>query len=269
MISSDPLQGGIMRKSICVMSLLLSLNLSANVRESTCQLPVNESHVMQGDFHWNMELAEIVQKEAEIRASGKRLKGRAYLNEAGELVLPMKIFNRGEVEVAINSNFISSITKQVEKAFERGYINALIFPDMGHSHLFIPKSFYESELAGLGPSRFDELYQKVFANPETKILYHTAEQLKLVGDDKLPLRDRLIQWRFYTRNILGGLKNDGAIDLLHEMSSSHNTAHNYKNEEYRYWGAGFNISTSKDGCFSYKVGSETFYYDISLEDLPY
>lgn len=247
----------------------LSFSSFASVRVETCQRPEGETHVMQNDFHWNMELSEIIAKESEIRASGARLKGRAFVDEKGQVVMPLNIFSRGEVLVSLPENFISSVTKHVEKAFDRGYINALIFPDMGHSHLYIDKKFYDQELSKLGAARFDELYQKVFEHKETKILYHTAEQLRLTGDDKLPRSERKIQWRFYTRNLLGDLHNTGALDLLHEESSSHNTAHNYKPEDYRYWGAGFNISTSKDGCFSYRVGEQTFYFDLSFEDLPY
>lgn len=247
---------------------LLSLSFSAlgSVRVESCQRPEGETHVTQNDFHWNMELSEIMAKESEIRASGARLKGRAFVNESGQVVMPL---SRSKTYVALPQNFISSVTKHVEKAFDRGYINALIFPDMGHSHLYIDKKFYEQELSKLGSARFDELYQKVFEHKETKILYHTAEQLRLTGDDKLPRSERQIQWRFYTRNLLGDLHNTGALDLLHEETSSHNTAHNYKPQDYRYWGAGFNISTSKDGCFSYQVGDHTFYFDLSFEDLPY
>lgn len=256
--------------ALSVCSLNLSAATSKLVRSETCQRPnASEQFVMQGDFHWNMSLEEIVAKEAEIRASGKRLKGRAFINEEGRAVMPIEIFNKGERQVILNDHFIESITKQVEKAFERGYVNALIFPDMGHSHLFIPKDFYESELSKLGASNFDILYQKVFDNPETRVLYHTAEQLQMVDEEKMPINNRTLQWRFYTRNIVGDLAAQGSIDLIHEAESSHNTARNYKDDTYRYWGAGFNISTSKNGCFSYKVGEQTYYYDLSFQDLPY
>lgn len=251
-------------------TLTLTANANQLVRSETCKRPAaSEQFVMQGDFHWNMSLEEIIAKEGEIRASGKRLKGRAFIGEGGRAVMPIEIYGKGERQVVLSDRFIESITKQVEKAFERGYVNALIFPDMGHSHLFIPKAFYESELSKLGASNFDILYQKVFDNPETKILYHTAEQLQMVDEDKMPINNRTLQWRFYTRNIVGDLAAQGSIDLIHEADSSHNTARNYKDDQYRYWGAGFNISTSKDGCFSYKVGNQTYYYDLSFQDLPY
>ncbi len=257
---------------LIAMAIGLSLNTYGQdlVRKETCaRADSTEEFVMQGDYHWNMSLEDILAKEAEIRASGKRLKGRAFVNESGQAVMPIEIYGQGEKHVVLSDRFISSITKQVEKAFERGYVNALIFPDMGHSHLFIPKAFYESELAHLGSKNFDILYQKVFDNPETKVLYHTAEQLQMVDENKEPINDRTLQWRFYTRNILGDLAARGSIDLIHQADHSHNTARDYKNDEYRYWGAGFNISTSKNGCFSYKVGKETYYYDLSFQDLPY
>lgn len=255
---------------LSLLSLSLSVGATELVRKSSCARPdASEQVVMQGDFHWGMTLEEILAKELEIRESGKRLKGRAFINDQGQAVMPIEIYGKGEKQVILRDQFISSITKQVEKAFERGYVNALIFPDMGHSHLFIPKPFYETELSKLGASNFDVLYQKVFDNPETKVLYHTAEQLQMVGEDKLPIQDRTLQWRFFTRNIVGDLANLGSIDLIHQADNSHNTARDYKDSEYRYWGAGFNISTSKDGCFSYKVGDQTYYYDLSFQDLPY
>ena len=39
-------------------------------------------------------------------------------------------------------------------------------------------------------------------------------------------------------------------------------------EGYHYWSAGFNISGSEKGCFPYIVNGQTYYFDISLTDLP-
>src|SRR5690606_25957060 len=99
-------------------------------------------------------------------------------------------------------------------------------------------------------------YEKMFANPEIKFLYHTAEQFKFRGDDGELFPDRHLQWRFFTRNLVGDNKGQGRLELIYNHSSSHNTAHNYEQETYRYWGAGIYFTANKDGCFPFKVKNE-------------
>jgi hypothetical protein len=80
------------------------------------------------------------------------------------------------------------------------------------------------------------------------------------------VEDRHVQWRFFTRNLVGHNKNQGKIELLHNETHSHNTAREY-DEGYRYWGAGFYISANKNGCFAYQNNGKTFYFDLSLKSL--
>jgi len=224
-------------------------------------------HVSYDDFKWGMTREEIINKEKEINESGKRLKARAYL-ENGKIVIPLDVPTKGVVGVPINDRFIGSVIKHVEEAFKRNYIDALIFPDMGHSHFFILQEYYDKVIKPLAANEKDILYQKIFDHSDLKILYHTAEQLHMVDEDKKLIDDRMTQWRFYTRNLVGGTKNLGKMELIHAKDHTHNTAREY-GKRYRYWGAGFNISISKNGCFPFERDGKTFYFDLSMKDLEY
>ncbi len=250
-----------------VLGFVVSLSLGAQelVRPSTCQAETDdELKLYSNDFSWGMELQEIKDKYREIYNSSKRLPGRAFIKD-GAVVLPKNIYG-GEVKYTrLPSRFLKSVRKHVEEAMKLKYVDALIFPDMGHSHLFIPIKDYEV-LRHIPVKDVHLFYEKVFDLEGLKILYHTAEQLKMVDENRKLLKGRLLQWRFYTRNLVGSNQARGKLELLHEESSSHNTARSYR-ENYRYYGAGFNISASKGGCFPFKVGPQTYYFDLSFEDL--
>ncbi len=104
-------------------------------------------------------------------------------------------------------------------------------------------------------------------DPELKVLYHTTEQLATLDEGDNLLSDRQVQWRFFTRNVVGDNNWAGRIDLLHDATSAANTSRDL--EDHHYYGAGFNITATANGCFPYVHKGETFYFDISLDDLPY
>ena len=244
-----------------ILLLLILSNLSyANiVREEKCAKEISSDYVYSEDFSWGMSLSEIKEKEELIYLSGKRLKERAYTRD-GKIFFPVD----GE-EAEISFHFIEGLVKQVENAFEQKYVDALIFPDMGHSHFFIPMDIYNKDIKPIKDRKLR--YEKIYSMPELKILYHTAEQLKMVDDDKMLINDEELIWRYNTRNIVGDL-NGSPLEVIVNKKSAFNTAHDYGADgEYRYWGAGFNISGSKDGCFSYTRNGNIFYFDISLKDL--
>lgn len=245
---------------------LIDVNASeySNLRAESCLKETAGPYVTQRDFKWGMTLEEIKKKSSEIYDSGKRLKNRAYFNGTN-VVMPISLFG-GEGIVKLADQFLVSVQKHIEVGLERGYIDAVIFPDMGHSHFFIPKNYYETVLKPIPIERKAEMYELMLAHPDLKILYHTAEQLTMLGENKKPLDDRIIQWRFFTRNMVGHNKAQGKIELLHNRDSGYNTARSY-DEKHRYWGAGFNITASKDGCFSYEFKGKKFYFDLSFSDL--
>ncbi|MFT6070603.1 MAG: hypothetical protein ACJAT2_003040 [Bacteriovoracaceae bacterium] len=260
-----------MKRAYAVLAILGFLNLTninaaefSNLRSETCSKETSGPYVHSDDFNWGMTLEEIRSKGKEIYNSGKRLKNRAFFN-GQQVVMPISIFG-GVDEVKLTPLFLKSIQKHLEVALGRGYIDAVIFPDLGHSHMFIPMEYYQNVLSPIPVKEKARMYELMLAHPDLKILYHTAEQLTMVDEAKLPLVDREVQWRFYTRNLVGDNQGLGRMELLHEASSSHNTSHTYDGK-HKYWGAGFNISESKDGCFSFKHKGETKYFDLSFEDL--
>ena len=260
-----------MLKTYAVLAVLGLLNLVdvnaaeyTNVRVESCAKETGGPYVHSDDFKWGMTLEEVRSKSEEIYKSGKRLKNRAFFNGA-DVVMPMEVFGE-EKYVKLTSRFLESVKKHIEVGYKRGYIDAVIFPDMGHSHFFIPKKYYDTVLGPMPVSEKAEMYELMLAHPDLKILYHTAEQLTMVDENKLPIQDRMLQWRFFTRNLVGDNQALGRVELLHETDSSHNTSRDY-DEKHHYYGAGYNITASKDGCFSFVKDGKKFYFDLSFDDL--
>lgn len=256
-----------MKKIITLFSLMTLTSAYGEevVRKSHCGVqPNDEPAVYSSDFSWGMKLDEIKKKYQEIYKSGKRLKHRAWF-DGENIVMPHKGLGQTINKVKLTDTFIKSVRGHVENAIRLGYVDALIFPDMGHSHLFIPHDTYEKVQRASGRQTW-KFYELIFQQPDLKMLYHTAEQLEMLDENKKPVDNRKIQWRFFTRNLVGGNQALGKVELLHNEGHSHNTAREY-DEKHRYYGAGFNISASVDGCFPFKVNGETFYFDLSFYDL--
>lgn len=260
-----------MRLSYCLtLLLLIHFNTLAFpediVREESCQIPdANEAILYAEEFSGSFSLQKLKDKEHEINTSGMRLNGRAYVSE-GKLIIPHANYPKSLINIP--DIFIQSIVRHVEVAFERNYIDALIFPDMGHSHFFIEMDHYNNSVQPYVLSDRSMSFENMFSHPETKILYHTAEKMEIITKEGELSEDRHMQWRFYTRNLVGDNTGRGDLNFIFNHDHSANTAHSY-GAGYRYWGAGFNISISEKGCFSFQRNGRTFYFDISLKDLPY
>ncbi|GAB4020058.1 MAG: hypothetical protein Fur0010_22450 [Bdellovibrio sp.] len=256
-----------MKKSALItLLLIMSINSQAStelVRVSTCQKPSGESVIYNEDFKWNETLEQILSRAENLYQANKRLENRAYINDKGEVVLPINV---GGVmkDARLTDKFILSVRKHIEEGLKHNYVDAITFSDMGHSHFFVPQEFYDRELDEIPVSDNHIRYEKMLAHEGLKILYHTAEQLKMLDDNKKLLDDRHVQWRFFTRNLVGDNQALGKMEFIHQADHSHNTAHDYQ-PGYRYWGGGFYISANKDGCFAYEVNGETKYFDINLE----
>lgn len=259
-----------MKKTKIVLALMvMNFSLSSwalEIRPQTCGVPqADEPLVYNSDFSWGMNRDDIFAKEKEIYESGKRLQKRAHLNEEGELVVSVSTV--GDDSFAkVPASFIKSIRAHIENSLKRKYVDSIIFPDMGHSHFFMKEDFFNTEIAPLPISQRALGYERMMNNPELRVLYHTAEQLTVHDEDKKLLDDRILQWRFYTRNLVGDNKKLGKMELLHAEDHRHNTAHDYE-PGYRYWGAGFYVSVSKDGCFPFTRDGETQYFDINFTGL--
>ncbi len=61
------------------------------------------------------------------------------------------------------------------------------------------------------------------------------------------------------------------MEIHHNLEDSGNLKGNAVSglKGYFYFGAGFNVSANKNGCFPYFDGTQVRYFDLSLSDLPY
>ncbi len=241
---------------------------SIDFRPEQCQKDqLGDLQIKMEDMGWEQSLGVMANKFEAIYNSGKRLELRAYQAETG-FVLPT---DKGQL-VHLEDHFLKSVVTHIETAIEQDYVDHIFFSDMGHSHLFVDLEFYNSQVSGLPTTERAKTYELVFNHKKTKFLYHTAEQLHMKNDDVL-VDDRHTQWRFFTRNIVGDNLQSPYLEILHAKKHKMNTArledYGSQSENYYYWGAGFSISASKDGCFAYKDGNETKYFDMSLYDVKY
>lgn len=269
-----------MKKS-AVFLLVCSLGLSAwgfpnqnltiedkiAIAKERCTPPTSEDGVLYSNelVRFGSSIEDLDFNYPEIYNSNNRLANRVGYFGAEEGFVSKDIFTNSDDKVAFTESLIRAVTLQIEKSLRLNYVKYVFFPDMGHSHLFIPQDYYQDQMSdfkGLYPSL--ELALKA---PDLKILYHTAEKLKMIDDDKVVLTDRYLQWRFYTRNPVGDL--NGNIEILtdYEQGGGHNTVRNLEGHKYY---SGFNLSANKSGCFPFqdKAGNIQ-YFDLSAWDLPY
>ncbi len=232
-----------------------------------CTAPADDEEVVyNNDFEWGYSHEAMGIRYEEIYHSGKRLHARAYYDETlGSLVLPGTDSWGGDV--MLPERLVENVTLHIEHALERGYAEFVFFPDMGHSHLFIPEQHFEDVYAGTPVSEFSRRYERMFDDPQLMVLY-TAEQLQMLDEDDQVINDRHIMWRYHTRNPVGDNNYERRLELLTDYTQKANTARDMA--EMKYQGAGFNISASEDGCFPFEnQHGEIQWYDISLEDLPF
>ena len=78
--------------------------------------------------------------------------------------------------------------------------------------------------------------------------------------------DRRVQWRLFSRNLVGDNRGEGRLELRQEPGHRFNTLSGLPG--HFWYGAGFNISANKDGCFAADVRGKTLRFDLSLYDLP-
>jgi hypothetical protein len=223
-----------------------------------------EQVLYSSDLKWGQAPDEMAELYEQIYASGKRLPDRAfYDHERGTFILPIDPTWGGEV--MLSTRLIDSVRGHLELALEREYADFPFFSDMGHSHLLIPEEHWSETYEGLEVSERANLYAQLFDDPKLRVLYHTAEQMKQLDEDDQLLADRYLQWRYYTRNIVGDNRGAGTLEIIKDFTQLANTARDLAG--HVYFGAGFNVSASKDGCFPFTVGGETRYFDLSLSDL--
>jgi hypothetical protein len=224
----------------------------------------SQAPLYTSDFHWGYSLPDMLQRFAEVYNLPKRLGRHAYFDsQSGEIRLPYDADHGGDAVVPVS--FVASIRAHIENALRLEYVDAVFFPDMGHSHFFIPQKKWDSEYSGIPTDKMARLYERMMADPELKILYHTAEQLAFLDGQRHVVNDRRMQERFYSRNLVGDNRGEGRLEFLQNRDQPANAASEMAG--YFYWGAGFNVSSNKDGCFVYNDRGVERYFDLSLYDL--
>lgn len=201
---------------------------------------------------------------AEIYESPARLGRHAYVDSlSGKIKLPYDPGRGGDV--VLPESFVASVRAHIESALRLEYIDAVFFPDMGHSHFLVPQKIYDEKYSKYPGAEFSRLYEDFMADPDLKIFYHTAEQLSMLDANKKLRPERRIQERFYSRNLVGDNRGEGRLELVQNRTHSMNSVSEVPG--YYWWGAGFNVSAHKDGCFIYNDRGVERYFDLSLYDL--
>lgn len=227
-------------------------------------LTAAEKPLYSSEFKWGYDLPGMLEKFVEVYKAPKRLPKRAFWDEKRQVLkLPYDSGRGGDI--VINETFVQTIVRHVERAFELNYIDAVFFPDMGHSHFLIPDRLYQDKYDKYPVNQMSLMYQDMFKDPQINILYHTAEQLKTLDENDRVLSDPKIQWRFRTRNIVG--QNEPTTDLrvLQNPESKANTVGGEAG--YNWWGGGFNLSGNQKGCFEYRAHGQIYFFDLSMYDL--
>jgi hypothetical protein len=214
------------------------------------------------DFRWGLLREDLLSLFEWTYQSPKRLMHHARIR-GDMIVLPYEAERGGAVEVPLQVAEV--IASHMEMAISRRFVDAVFFPDMGHSHFLIPDQVYEKEYADIPVKQYNQLYQKLLTDERVLILYHTAEQLAFMDGDQVK-DEPYYQWRHKTRNLLASTKLGVPLRVVENPDSPANTVNEVAG--YRWWGAGFQISAHHRGCFVYKHGSEERRFDISLYDLP-
>ena len=215
------------------------------------------------DFRWGLLREEMLNLFQSTYQSSKRLWNYARIR-GDQILLPYRAIHGGTVELPLRVAEV--IASHIEMALQRRFVEAVFFPDMGHSHFLIPDEVYADEYAKIPVKQYNQLYQKLFTDERVMILYHTAEQLAFLDQNNQVKDDPYYQWRHKTRNLLASTKLGVPLRILENPKSPANTVHEVPG--YRWWGAGFQISAHHNGCFVYQHGLETRRFDISLYDLP-
>jgi hypothetical protein len=258
-------------KSILFIILFYGISAQAANRECEKSIQKNEDEILfEEDLAWDQSLNQMGDNYKKIYSSTKRLYKHAYFDkEKGKYYLPNQYPENSVAEVP--AAFIKNITAHVEEALLHKFADYIFFSDMGHSHFYVPLKDWD-KLKDLSPLESAKLYEGFFRSSGLRIMYHTAEQLKIKEGPRenasLP-RDQFLLWRYFTRNLFG--RNNGSRDLVTFFAWDNDNYNTYRAdlEGYYYYSAGFNISANKNGCFPFKKPDGTIeYFDLSLFDLP-
>ena len=251
-----------------VLTNKLSLNEKVEIAKSRCTPKTNAEPILyQQVFNdFNLSLTEMTNLYASVYESDARLSNRVGYFKGSKKFTSVDLENIND-SADFPEHYIKSIILHVENALKLKYVQYVFFPDMGHSHLFIPLNYYEDVMRKAPSTRFIDSLELALKAPKLKTLYHTAEQLNLLDENKKVFPSRQLQWRFYTRNPVADANGNIEILTNFDADSGYNTVREL--EGHRYY-SGFNISANKNGCFPFEnANGQIEYFDLSAWDLPY
>ncbi|MGI9549533.1 MAG: hypothetical protein ACR2M7_06145 [Bdellovibrionales bacterium] len=227
-----------------------------------------------GDFSWGLSLFDIKKNFQYLYQSSKRLSNPMYYDPTDDL---FKIYyTHNNANIIVTENFIKNTILHIQTALKKSYADFINFADMGHSHFLIPKSYYNSHIKDTPINETHVIYTKIIRNKNTKVLYHTAEQLKMsiknqgnTNQDIQLLKDSYLQYRYFNRNIIGDNKLSGRLKVVQveDPLKKYNTVIGVKG--YRWWGNGNTIHSHRDACIPYKHEKQTYYFDINFDGLTF
>lgn len=239
-----------------------------NANLENCQPVQPTDQILWANEYYGDKYSEqtMTEKFQEIYNSGKRLNHRAYYSqEKKHYVMPWAGSTSSTlwVDISVPQKFFEMITSHIESALKLGAAKHVFFPDMGHSHLFLPQDHWDIEYREefVTPEETPIRYSKMFTDKRLLVHYHTAEKLKYLDDDGNILPG--MQFRRDNRNPVGDMLGNGIV-LMPSTDTPINTVGELAG--HRRWGAGFAISASKDGCFEYTHEGQTYRYDMSFFD---
>jgi hypothetical protein len=240
----------------------LNLDEKFELAKTRCsKRALDEPYFFMNMFKSDSSLSEFDESYKVTYNQTERLFNRAgYLEQSNSFVT-----SDGEnLSVTLPEQFIKSVILHIENALKLNYVKYVFFPDMGHSHIQIPKDYYDEHYKNIPPQKSPLSLNQYLQTPGLKSLYHTAEKLQLTENGKI-LDDWYIGWRFYTRNLLGDA--GGHLSLLTNEESSHNTVSKVPGHR---WSFGVSLSANKNGCFPFEdKNGQIQYFDISAWDPPY
>lgn len=254
--------------------LIIFFSLNALAVQNTLEIDLEkcapetsaDAKLTANDYIWDYTFDSMAQAFQQINnQSDKRLPRRMYWDaDQKALILPYETARGGGVKVP--SQFIENIKNHILTAYSQKYIDYVFFPDMGHSHFLIPNAKWNKIYNPIPVNQFSRMYEKMLADKDLKILYHTAEQLKTLDSQDQVLPDAHVQWRHKTRNIMGLNNGKKPLVILQNPASKANTVDEYPG--HKWWGSGFNISANSNGCINLKKeNGDELRFDLSLYDL--
>jgi hypothetical protein len=242
----------------------MTVDEKLEIAKSRCTPPRSFDPILDAStFSGKFTEAQMKELYEDVYQRPERLLNRVGYEVDGRFI--SKNLDKPEEQTVFGERLIKGVILQVEEILKRDHARYVFFPDLGHSHFFIPLDYYDTQMKGRR-LQINEALTVAMQSEGLKVLYHVAEKLIMTDENKKVLPDVDAQWRFHTRNPTGDL--EGNIKILKDFSTEGaNTARNL--EGYRYY-SGFNISANENGCFPFETKTgEINYFDLSAWDLPY